>query len=263
MRSGGTAEKNGKRREKVRVSCQSRAPAGTQRVPGPAGAADMVARRYTAALPGLPTKGSIRFHNVYHVEPSIPLSGRGHRLLCRGLRRRPTAPPERHGVRSIQAGETSLDGAAVLRQGAVLSRIVRTAGCMAGNAGRDRRARLRRPQHRTSSSATTSSGHGFPSCSTWGIKFALEVGALKPWGTTGEKTFTIERPMWDRIERLGGSIYAIAMDEPLCCARKEIHKPDDYAVRGDRPLHCPGPQALPASADRRHRALPVSSPCRT
>ncbi len=148
MRSGGTAEKNGKRREKVRVSCQSRAPAGTQRVPGPAGAADTIARRYTAALPALPRKGSIRFHNVYHVEPSIHLSGRGHRLLCRGLRRRPTAPPERHGVRSIQAGETSLDGAAVLRQGAVLSRIVRTAGCMAGNAGRDRCARLRRPQHR-------------------------------------------------------------------------------------------------------------------
>ena len=42
--------------------------------------------------------------------------------------------------------------------------------------------------------------------------------ALKPWGTTGEKTFSLERPMWDRVERLGGSIYAIAMDEPLCCA---------------------------------------------
>ena len=64
----------------------------------------------------------------------------------------------------------------------------------------------------------------------WRIRFALEVGALKPWGTTGEKTFNIERPMWDRVERLGGSIYAIAMDEPLCCARKEIHKPNVYAV---------------------------------
>jgi hypothetical protein len=37
--------------------------------------------------------------------------------------------------------------------------------------------------------------------------------------------------MWDRFQRLGGNISAIAMDEPLCCARKEIHKPDDYAVR--------------------------------
>jgi len=70
----------------------------------------------------------------------------------------------------------------------------------------------------------------FPQLRQWGIKFALEVGALKPWGTTGEKTFNIERPMWDRVERLGGSIHAIAMDEPLCCARQELHKPDDYAV---------------------------------
>jgi hypothetical protein len=69
-----------------------------------------------------------------------------------------------------------------------------------------------------------------PQLRRWGIKFALEVGALKPWGETGEKTFNIERPMWDRVERLGGSLYAIAMDEPLCCARQEIHKPDDYAV---------------------------------
>ncbi len=60
----------------------------------------------------------------------------------------------------------------------------------------------------------------FPKLQQWGIKFALEVGALKPWGKTGEKTFNIERPMWDRVERLGGSIYAVAMDEPLCCAAR-------------------------------------------
>jgi hypothetical protein len=59
----------------------------------------------------------------------------------------------------------------------------------------------------------------------------MEVGAVKPWGRTGEKTFGIERPMWERVQRLGGNIYAVAMDEPLCCARKEIHEPDDYAVR--------------------------------
>jgi hypothetical protein len=64
----------------------------------------------------------------------------------------------------------------------------------------------------------------------WGVKLAMEVGAIKPWGQTGEKTFAIERPMWDRVERLGGRIYAIAMDEPLCCARKELKKPDEYAV---------------------------------
>jgi hypothetical protein len=65
----------------------------------------------------------------------------------------------------------------------------------------------------------------------WGMKFALEVGAVKPWGITGEKTFAVERPMWDRFQRLGGRIHAVAMDEPLCCARKEIGKPDDYAVQ--------------------------------
>lgn len=70
----------------------------------------------------------------------------------------------------------------------------------------------------------------FPKLQQWGIQFALEVGAVKPWGMTGERTFNIERPMWDRVERLGGRIYAIAMDEPLSCTRNEIHKSDDYAV---------------------------------
>ena len=37
--------------------------------------------------------------------------------------------------------------------------------------------------------------------------------------------------MWDRFQRLGGNIYAIAMDEPLVCTRKHIDKPDDYAVQ--------------------------------
>lgn len=49
----------------------------------------------------------------------------------------------------------------------------------------------------------------------WKLKFALEVGAVKPWGTTGEKVFSVQRPQWDRVQRLGGQIYAIAMDEPL------------------------------------------------
>ena len=64
----------------------------------------------------------------------------------------------------------------------------------------------------------------------WGLRLELEVGAVKPWGPTGEKTFRAQAPNWDRVRRLGGKIHAIAMDEPLCCARKEIHKPDAYAV---------------------------------
>ncbi len=65
----------------------------------------------------------------------------------------------------------------------------------------------------------------------WRLKFALEVGAIKPWGVTAEKTFGAERPIWDRVQRLGGHIHAIAMDEPLLCCRKHIHRPDDYALR--------------------------------
>jgi len=29
----------------------------------------------------------------------------------------------------------------------------------------------------------------------WRLKFALEVGAVKPWGVTAEKTFDVQRPM--------------------------------------------------------------------
>lgn len=63
----------------------------------------------------------------------------------------------------------------------------------------------------------------------WDIKLALEVGALKEWGRTGEKTFNVEKPIWDRLQRLGGNIYAIAMDEPLVCTREKIHESDEYA----------------------------------
>jgi hypothetical protein len=65
----------------------------------------------------------------------------------------------------------------------------------------------------------------------WNIRFALEVGAVKPWSMIGEKTFNIVRPGWDRVLRLGGRLDAVAMDEPLLCCRLHIHKSDDYAVR--------------------------------
>ena len=69
-----------------------------------------------------------------------------------------------------------------------------------------------------------------PMIEKWGLKLGLEVGAVKPWGTTGRKTFDIQRKAWDRFQSLGGRIYAIAMDEPLVCCRAHIKKPDDYAV---------------------------------
>jgi hypothetical protein len=70
----------------------------------------------------------------------------------------------------------------------------------------------------------------FGMLSQWKLKFAMEVGAIKPWGLTGEKTFNIQKQNWDHLQSLGANFYAIAMDEPLLCCRQHIHKPDDYAV---------------------------------
>lgn len=64
----------------------------------------------------------------------------------------------------------------------------------------------------------------------WKLRLMLEVGAVKEWGQTGDVPFTQQSPAWDRFQKLGGAIYAIAMDEPLLCARKKINKTDEYAV---------------------------------
>jgi hypothetical protein len=69
-----------------------------------------------------------------------------------------------------------------------------------------------------------------PQIAKWGLKFGLEVGAVKPWGTTGEKTFGIERKMWDRFIADGGTIDSIAMDEPLAACRDELHLPKEVAI---------------------------------
>ncbi|MCF7731057.1 MAG: hypothetical protein K9N23_05190 [Akkermansiaceae bacterium] len=69
-----------------------------------------------------------------------------------------------------------------------------------------------------------------PLIERWGLKFGLEVGAVKQWGTTGAQTFAVERKLWDRFLSLGGRIDALAMDEPLCCVRKDLKKSDAYAV---------------------------------
>ena len=70
----------------------------------------------------------------------------------------------------------------------------------------------------------------FAQMKVWNLKLGLETGALKPWGQTGSITFAKEQPIWQRIERLGGDISGIGMDEPLCCCRKDLHQPDAYAV---------------------------------
>lgn len=73
-------------------------------------------------------------------------------------------------------------------------------------------------------------GRWLPMVRKWGLKLALEVGAVKPWGPTGRKCFDAQLPMWNRFRRLGATIYAIALDEPLCCVRKDLKQPDAYAV---------------------------------
>ncbi len=65
----------------------------------------------------------------------------------------------------------------------------------------------------------------------WKLKLAMEVGAVKPWGQTGEKCFNAERKNWERLQSLGANLYAIAMDEPLVCAREQIHQSDEYAMK--------------------------------
>lgn len=73
-------------------------------------------------------------------------------------------------------------------------------------------------------------GAWLPRIGEWGLEFGLEVGAVKPWGKTGQACFEAQRPMWDRFERLGARIAAIALDEPLCCTRKDLSQPDGYAA---------------------------------
>ena len=71
----------------------------------------------------------------------------------------------------------------------------------------------------------------FAKMNAWNLKFGMEVGAVKEWGVTGARTFAAEKPIWDRIVRNGGKIYAIAMDEPLICVRHSLKKSDEYAVQ--------------------------------
>jgi hypothetical protein len=73
-------------------------------------------------------------------------------------------------------------------------------------------------------------GAWLPRLEEWGLKLELEVGVVKEWGPTGEKTFNAESPLWDRFQRLGGKVHAIAMDEPLCCVRNNLKLSDEYAV---------------------------------
>lgn len=49
----------------------------------------------------------------------------------------------------------------------------------------------------------------------WGIKFALEDGAVKEWGRTGIQVFHSQTNHWDKLTRNGAQIYAVVLDEPF------------------------------------------------
>ena len=63
-----------------------------------------------------------------------------------------------------------------------------------------------------------------------GMKLGLEVGAVKPWGKTGKKVFDAQSPKWDRFKRLGGEVFAIAMDEPLVAVTMHMNKEEPFAA---------------------------------
>ncbi|MCL1920641.1 MAG: hypothetical protein FWG50_06125 [Kiritimatiellaeota bacterium] len=62
-----------------------------------------------------------------------------------------------------------------------------------------------------------------------GMRLGLEVGAIKPWGRTGAKVFEVQRPMWERFNRLGGDIFALAFDEPLVAVTMHLEKEEPFA----------------------------------
>ena len=69
-----------------------------------------------------------------------------------------------------------------------------------------------------------------PKLKEWNLQLGLEVGCVKPWGTTAQEAFTKQQPMWKRFESMGGTIGVFALDEPLVCTRKDLKKPDAYAI---------------------------------
>ncbi|MDR3109194.1 MAG: hypothetical protein LBU65_05840 [Planctomycetaceae bacterium] len=62
------------------------------------------------------------------------------------------------------------------------------------------------------------------------VPLQLEVGAVKPWGTTGADCFNKQKPTWDRFLRCGALIDGIAMDEPLNCCREHLKKDTEFAA---------------------------------
>ena len=57
------------------------------------------------------------------------------------------------------------------------------------------------------------------------LTLELEVGVIKPWSSSGEKSFQKDSVVWDRIIKAGGVISAVAMDDPLSAAVSQVKPP--------------------------------------
>lgn len=63
----------------------------------------------------------------------------------------------------------------------------------------------------------------------WKMTMDLEVGAIKEWSTDGEKSFQLQKSVFDRLTNHGIAINGFEMDEPLSKAR-DLHTAEDVAV---------------------------------
>jgi hypothetical protein len=69
-----------------------------------------------------------------------------------------------------------------------------------------------------------------PQIARWGLKFGLEVGAVKPQNLTGQAAFDRDHRFWDRFTADGAHIDTIAMDEPYVATLTNLRMPMAYGV---------------------------------
>jgi hypothetical protein len=70
----------------------------------------------------------------------------------------------------------------------------------------------------------------FAQVAAWHLKLGLEIGAIKVWGKTADRSFMLGRKNWDRFIADGAQISAFAMDEPLRVTLRVLHESPQYAV---------------------------------
>ena len=65
------------------------------------------------------------------------------------------------------------------------------------------------------------------------LTFEMESGVVKPWSSSGAKSFAQDSAIWNRIIAAGGVIEGIAMDEPMPAAFLQVRPP----LMEDRAIH--------------------------